>query len=77
MKIKIVTDSASNLFSLPGVDFESVPLRIVTDSKEYVDTVSLNVTEMVNELSTYKGRSSTACPGVGDWLAAFEGYDEI
>lgn len=77
MKIKIVTDSASNLFSLPGVDFESVPLRIVTDSKEYVDTVSLNVTKMVNELSTYKGRSSTACPGVGDWLAAFEGYDEI
>ena len=77
MKIKIVTDSASNMFSLPGVDFESVPLRIVTDTKEYVDTVDLDVGGMVDELSHYKGRSSTACPGVGDWLAAFEGYDEI
>ena len=32
---------------------------------------------MATELSTYKGRSGTACPGVGDWLAAFEDYDII
>lgn len=77
MKIKIITDSASNMFSLSGVDFESVPLRIRTDEKEYVDDTDLDVAGMVSELSTYKGRSGTACPGVGDWLAAFEGYDEI
>lgn len=77
MKIKIVTDSASNMFSLPGIDFESVPLRIITDEKEYVDTADLDISRMVAELSTYKGRSGTACPGVGDWLSAFEGYDEI
>lgn len=77
MKIKIVTDSASNMFALEGVDFESVPLRIVTSAKEYVDNTDLDVAAMVSELSTYKGRSSTACPGIGDWLAAFEGYDEI
>ena len=77
MKIKIVTDSASNMFSLDGVDFESVPLKIVTDEKEYVDTAALNVAGMVAELGAYKGRSGTACPGVGDWLSAFEGYDEI
>lgn len=77
MKIKIVSDSASNLYSLSGVDFESVPLRIITDENEYVDTVDLDIAGMVNDLSTYKGRSGTACPGVGDWLSAFEGYDEI
>lgn len=77
MKVKIVTDSASNMFSLDGVDFESVPLKIVTAEKEYVDTADLDVAGMVAELGTYKGRSSTACPGVGDWLSAFEGYDEI
>ena len=34
MKIKIVGDSASNLYSLSGVDYECAPLRIVTDNKE-------------------------------------------
>ena len=80
MKIKIVTDSASNLYSMEGlgdVAFESVPLRIRTSETEYIDTKDLDVAAMVEELSHYKGKSGTACPGVGDWLAAFEGYDVI
>ena len=77
MKIKIVTDSASNMYSMEGVAFEPVPLKIITNEKEYVDTATLDVQRMVDELSIYKGRSGTACPGVGDWLAAFEGYDVI
>jgi len=59
------------------MDFASVPLRIVTNEKEYVDTPDLDVVAMVDDLSSYKGRSGTACPGVGDYLEAFEGYDEI
>ncbi len=77
MKIKIVGDSASNLFALDGVDYECAPLRIVTANKEYVDDVQLDVSTMVKEMSEYKGKSSTACPGVGDYLAAFEGYDIV
>ncbi len=77
MKIKIVGDSASNLYSLSGVTYECAPLRIVTNDKEYVDTVQLDIQGMVDDLRTYKGKSSTACPGVGDYLAAFEGYDII
>lgn len=77
MKVKIVTDSAANMYSLDGVDFECAPLRIITNEKEYVDDETLDVEGMVNDLSSYKGRSGTACPGVGDWLAAFEGYDVI
>ena len=77
MKIKIVTDSASNLTCLEGVNFENVPLTINTDKKEYVDNASLDVEQMVEELSVYKGRSGTACPGVGDWLASFEDCDMV
>lgn len=77
MKIKIITDSAANMLDMDGIDFESVPLRIVTDEKEYVDNSTLDVEQMVDELSVYKGRSGSACPGVGDWLDAFEGYDEV
>jgi len=77
MKVKIISDSSSNMFSMDDVDFASVPLRIVTNDKEYVDTPDLDVQAMVEDLSSYKGRSGTACPGVGDYLEAFEGYDEI
>lgn len=77
MKIKIVTDSASNMMALDGVPFASVPLRIVTEEKEYIDHADLNVHEMVQELHSYSGRSQTACPGMGDWLQAFEDYDRI
>ena len=62
---------------MDGVDFASAPLRISTTEKEYIDTADLDVAGMVDDLSSYKGRSSSACPGVGDYLAAFDGYDEI
>lgn len=77
MRIKIVTDSASNMYGLEGVDFEVAPLKIITNEKEYVDDALLDVEAMVKDLKEYKGRSGTACPGVGDWLDAFEGYDII
>lgn len=77
MKIKIISDSSSNMYAMDDVDFASVPLRIVTNEKEYVDNTELDVATMVEDLSSYKGRSGTACPGVGDYLEAFEGYDEI
>ena len=37
MKRKIVLDSSSNLWQLPGVDYACVPLKIITDEQEYVD----------------------------------------
>lgn len=77
MKVKIISDSSSNIYAMDGVDFASVPLRIVTNEKEYVDNTDLDIDAMVSDLSSYKGRSGTACPGVGDYLEAFEGYDEI
>ena len=77
MKIKIIGHSASNLYNLSGVEYECAPLKIITDAKEYVDDVQLDLQGMIDDLRTYKGKSGTTCPSVGDYLAAFEGYDIV
>lgn len=74
---KIVADSSADTLVLAGVDFASAPLTIVTDEREYVDDAALNVAEMTDNLLHYSGKSSTACPGVGDWLTAFGEAEEI
>jgi len=71
MKFKIVADSAADIPVISGVPFESVPLKIVTDENEYVDDAALNVVGMVEDLLKYKGKSGTACPGPGEWIASF------
>ena len=76
MSYKIVADSSSNLSGLEGVDYASVPLKIVTAEKEYTDDANLDIGQMLQELAAYKGRSGTACPNVGEWLEAF-GQAEI
>ena len=74
---KIVADSSADTLTLDGVDFASAPLTILTDEKEYVDNAVLDVAGMTEDLLKYHGRSSTACPGVGDWWAAFGDAEEI
>ena len=73
MKTKIVVDSSSNLYALSGVDFVCVPLKIVTDDGEYLDTAELDAVGMAQTLRSYKGKTGTSCPNVADWLAAYEG----
>ena len=70
-KIKIVADSGSDIRSMEGVAFSSAPLKIITSVKEYVDSPDLDVAEMVNDLKSYNGRSTTSCPNPEDWLSAF------
>ena len=62
---------------LPGVDFACVPLKIVTDEQEYLDDGTLDAVGMARSLRTYKGKTSTSCPNVADWLAAYEGAEQI
>ena len=69
--VKIVSDSSSDVLTMNGIAFESVPLKIITAQKEYVDDAGLDVRAMVEELQRYKGRSSTSCPNAADWLMAF------
>ena len=77
MKVRIAADSSANMYTLEGVDFASAPLTIRTADREFVDNASLDILEMVDYLSKYKGKSGSACPGVGDWLEVFGDADEI
>ena len=77
MKFKIVADSASDMLVLDEIPFSSVPLKITTDEKEYVDTAAMSVDGMVADLLKYKGKSTTACPGPGEWLESFEDAENV
>lgn len=66
---KIIADSSANMTAESFV--ASVPLKIITDSKEYIDDKNLNTAAMVWDLQAYTGRSSTTCPSPQDWLDAF------
>jgi DegV family protein with EDD domain len=70
MNYKIICDSSSNLRPA-AAQLATVPLKIVTDKKEYTDDETLDVASMLLELESYKGRSGTSCPNVADWLEAF------
>lgn len=75
--MKIVSDSASNITALEGVDYATVSIKVLTDAKEYVDDSESGVAKMVEELSAYKGKSHTSCPAPGDWIDAFGEESEI
>ena len=75
--VKFVADSACDLKEYPGICFETVPLSISTDERDYTDNEDLNVHEVLNYLEGYNDRSYTACPSIDAWLKAFEGADEI
>ena len=77
MRIKFVADSSANLFTFENTDFSSAPLKIVAGEKEYIDVEALDAKQMMKEFKEYKGKSGTACPGVGDWLDAFDGADIV
>ncbi len=71
MAYRIALDSSSNVTALDGVEFASAPLTIITDERQFVDNETIDLDAMLKYLSAYKGRSSTSCPNVGDWLNAF------
>lgn len=75
--VKYVADSSCDIMTGYYDNFYSIPLTISTDEKEFVDNSELKVSEMLDYLVGYKGRSYSACPSPDGWLKAFEGADEI
>jgi DegV family protein with EDD domain len=71
MCFRVVADSSCDIFQLEGIDFTSVPLKISTDNREYIDDEHLNIENMINELKEHKGRSYTSCPNASEWERAF------
>ena len=70
MAFRIVADSSSNVLSLPGENYTTVPMKVVA-AKEYVDDQNLDLAGMVSELKKHNGKSGSSCPNVGEWLDAF------
>lgn len=77
MRYKIAADSSSNVYTLSGTDYACVPLKIITNEKEYPDIPELDVGGMIDDLKTVEGKTSTSCPNVQDWLDAFEGAEGV
>lgn len=77
MNFKIVTDSSADIKSLADVPYSSVPLKIITEEREYVDDASLDVVSMLADLKSYKGKSHTSCPSSGEYLDAFGDAENI
>ena len=75
MKIKIVSASSSNVYTLEGVDYSTVPMKIIAGDKEFVDTPALQLDEMVKYLKQYKGKSGSSCANAQEWLDAFGDAD--
>ncbi|MDO4966919.1 MAG: DegV family protein [Lachnospiraceae bacterium] len=77
MNYKIVSDSSANLLELPAFNFSTVPLHVIVSDKDFVDNKDLNLDEMLNTLSSYKGKSSTSCPSAQEWIDAFGDADVV
>lgn len=75
MTYKIVSDSSSDMLTLDAVPFASVPMTIRFGDKIFVDNADCNVPELNEYMSSYKGKSSTACPSTQDWTDAFGDAD--
>lgn len=77
MRYQIVSDSSSNVFALDGVNYTTVPMKIIAGEKEYVDTPALDVGGMVADLKAYKGKSGSSCANAQEWLDAFGDADMV
>ena len=77
MNFKIVADSSADMTALNGCDFVSVPLKINTTEKEYIDNESLDVVSMLTDLASYNGKSHSSCPNSQEYLSAFGDAENI
>jgi len=77
MNYKIVADSSSDVLELDTIPFASVPLVIHAGDKTFVDDTDCDVAAMTEYMLSYKGKSSTACPGTQDWQDAFGDAENV
>ena len=77
MNIRVIADSSSNIFRFDGLDYRTVPLKIIFNGLEYPDVESLNAPALMRRIHESGGSTSTSCPSIGDWMDAMEGADRI
>ena len=77
MRYQIVSDSSSNIFHVEGVNYTTVPMKIIAGDKEYIDAPGMDVRGMVDDLKAYKGKSGSSCANAQEWLEAFGDADMV
>ena len=77
MNYKIIADSSSDILTLDTVPFASVPLKITAGERTFVDDADCDVAAMTEYMLSYKGKSSTACPGTQEWVDAFGDAENV
>ena len=43
MSCIIVSDSSSNVYAIPGVNYTTVPMKVLVGANEYLDTPEKNI----------------------------------
>ena len=76
-RLKIVSDSSSDILKLENIEYAYAPMKIITAEREFLDDENLDVEAMANFFNEYKERSQTSCPNPADWLDAFGDADDI
>ena len=77
MKIQLAADSSSNLKQMAGCNFSSAPLTVIVGADSFRDDDTLHVPDMLQALKNHKGKTSTACPSMNDWLESFGDADIV
>lgn len=76
MKWSIVTDSSCDLNCLENTSWDvrlaEVPFTLRIGQRDFVDTRSLDVAEMLDAMENCPEASFSACPAPGAWQALFE-----
>jgi len=77
MSSRIIMDSSGDLLQLADVEFANVPLKILAGDREFEDGINADVQGMIDFLKEYRGKASTSCPGVGEYLEAFGDAEQV
>lgn len=78
MNYKIIADSSSNIrrYEFP-YECTTVPLKISSDDRDFVDNDTLDIEDMLVYLEGYTGKSTTSCPNVSDFVQAFGDAENV
>lgn len=77
MMIKLVADSSANVNIIENADYSKAAMKVLVGDRDFADDDTLDMAAMQTALKEHKGKTSSACPSVGQWIELFDGADEV
>ena len=81
MSWKIVVDTACDFREIPNkaenVVYERVPFTLQIEDKIYIDTLDMDIDEMMKAMYASSEPAKSACPSPGAFLSAYRGAENI